>query len=215
MARYAISWGFKPLIFMIFALVLTALAPMSQARAEIATLEEAMSLKVLGDPAAPVEMNEYASLTCSHCANFHNDVLPQIKRDYIDTGKVKLVYRDFPLDDLALAASMLARCSGNDNFFPMIGTLFKSQENWARAENPLQALNGISRMIGGMSEDDVQACLKQNDLFWFLSDGRTTAGERLGIKSTPSFVINGTMVPGALPYEDFKDIFEKALASKR
>lgn len=212
MTKYAISWGFKPLIFMIFALML---APFSQASAEIASLEEAMSIKVLGDPAAPVEIHEYASLTCSHCANFHNNVLPQIKRDYIDTGKARLVYHDFPLDDLALVASMLARCSGNDRYFGMLTTLFKSQQNWARAENPLKALGGISRMAGGLSETDVQKCIAQDDLLWFLSDGRTAASEKLGIKSTPTFLVNGMLIPGGLPYEDFKGVIEKALASKR
>lgn len=211
MTTYAISRGVKPLFFLIFTLLLSA---GTEARAEIATLEEAISEKVLGQANAPVTIHEYASLTCSHCANFHNNVLPLVKRDYIDTGLAKIVYHDFPLDDLALAASMLARCAGNDKYFPMVETLYKTQDSWARAKNPMQSLTGISRMIGSMDETDVQACLNNNDLFWSLSEGRKRDGETMGINSTPTFFIEGTRVPGVLPYEDFKDVIEKALASK-
>lgn len=192
------------------ALAFVLVAP-DQGRAEVATLSEATSEKVLGSADAKIEMHEYASLTCSHCANFHNNAMPEIKKNFIDTGKVRLIYHDFPLDDLALAASMLARCSGNDNFFPMLNTLYKSQSSWARAENPLASLTGISRMIGGMNETDVKTCLDNNDLYWDIAGKRTEAGEKLGIKSTPTFFINGRKIEGALAYEDFRDILNKML----
>ncbi|HEC14544.1 MAG TPA: DsbA family protein, partial [Rhodospirillales bacterium] len=92
-----------------------------------APLEDALSEKVMGNPNAPVTIIEYASLSCSHCKAFHRDSLPKIKKEYIDTGKVKLIYRDFPLGSLALAGSMLARCAGTLKFFGMVDALFKAQ----------------------------------------------------------------------------------------
>lgn len=196
------------LLLLVFMLFLTV---PGNGFAGIADTAEALSEKTMGSTDAKVVIHEYASLTCSHCANFHNNVLPEIKKNYVDTGKVRLVYHDFPLDDLALAASMLARCAGNERFFPMVGTLFKSQREWARSKNPLQALTGISRMIGGMDEDDVKACLENDDLYWAISEGRTNAGKNLGVNSTPTFFIDGEKINGALGYEDFSDILNKLI----
>ena len=198
----------RHLLLLVFTLLL---AMPGKGFAGVADTAEALSEKILGSPDAMVEIHEYASLTCSHCANFHNNVLPEIKKNYIDTGKVRIVYHDFPLDDLALAASMLARCAGNDRFFPMVGTLFRSQQEWARAENPLQALTGISRMIGGMDENDVKACLENNDLYWAIAEGRTNASKNLGINSTPTFFIDGKKIDGGLSYNDFSDILNLLL----
>ncbi|MCK5546083.1 MAG: DsbA family protein [Rhodospirillaceae bacterium] len=196
------------LFLLIFVLML---AVPEQSDAGIADLSEAISEKVLGNADAKVEIHEYASLSCSHCADFHVNVLPDIKKNYIDTGKVRLIYHDFPLGDLALAASMLSRCAGNDRFFPMIGTLFKSQEQWAHSKNPLASLTGISRMIGGMDENDVSACLDSNDLYLDISGKLTKYSENLGINSTPTFFINGKKIEGVLSYEDFSDILDKAI----
>ncbi len=203
-----IKGQYKCLFLLVFALLL---AVPERGSAGVADLDEAISEKVLGAPDAKVEIHEYASLTCSHCANFHNNTFPGIKKNYIDSGKVRLIYHDYPLDDLALAASMLARCAGNDRFFSMIGTLYRSQKDWSRAENPLQALAGISRMIGGMSEADVSACIENNDLYWDIANKRTQASEKLGIKSTPTFFVDGKKIEGALSYEDFSDVLNKAL----
>ncbi|MDH5772781.1 MAG: DsbA family protein, partial [Rhodospirillaceae bacterium] len=106
----------KHLLLLVFVLLL---AMPGKSFAGVADTAEALSEKTIGSPDAKVVIHEYASLTCSHCANFHTNVLPEIKKNYVDTGKVRIVYHDFPLDDLALAASMLARCAGNDKFFPM------------------------------------------------------------------------------------------------
>ena len=201
----------KRLFLLVFALIL---AVPGVANADVAGLDEAISEKVMGSPDAKVEIHEYASLTCSHCADFHINVLSDIKKNYVDTGKVRLIYHDFPLDDLALAASMLARCAGNERFFSMIGTLYKTQKNWARSENPLQSLTGISRMIGGMNEGDVSSCLDNNDLYWDISGKRNEYGEKLGINSTPTFFVDGKKIDGALSYEDFSDILENALKIK-
>src|SRR6185312_15839778 len=100
---------------------------------------------VLGKADAPITITEYASLTCPHCAEFDRDTLPKIKKNWIDTGKAKLVYRDFPLDQLALRAAMLARCAPPDRYFAFINTLFQSQDTWARSSDPEQALERIGR----------------------------------------------------------------------
>ena len=199
------------LFLLVFALML---AIPGIGNAGVVGLDEAISKKVEGSVDAKVEIHEYASLTCSHCANFHLNVLPDIKKNYIDTGKVRLIYHDFPLDDLALAASMLARCAGNERFFSMIGTLYKTQTSWARSENPLKSLTGISRMIGGMDENDVRSCLDNNDLYWDVSSKREEYGEKLGINSTPTFFVDGKKIDGVLGYEDFSDVLENALKTK-
>src|SRR5690606_32503464 len=115
--------------FLAAILVLAA----SAARADIAPIDDALAEKVMGDPNAPVTLTEFASLTCPHCANFNQNYLPAIEKELIETGKVKLVYVDFPLDGLALAGSMLARCAGSDRYFGFLKVLFRSQDTWARA----------------------------------------------------------------------------------
>jgi len=173
-----------------------------------------MAEKSIGSPSAPVTMIEYSSLTCSHCAAFHTSTLPSIKKDYIDTGKVRMVFWDFPLGNLAMAATMIARCSGQDNYVAMRNALFLSQETWARSDAPFDAIAGIAR-LSGMSVDDLENCLDDRELLKALEAKAKDASENLGVKSTPTFFIEGTMVPGNLPYEDFKDLLDKALAKKQ
>jgi len=179
-----------------------------------ASLREAMAEKSIGRPDAPVTMIEYSSLTCSHCAAFHTDTLPSIKKDYIDTGKVRMVFWDFPLGNLAMAATMIARCSGQDNYVPMIDALFLSQKTWARSEAPFDAIAGIAR-LSGMSVADLENCLDDRDLLKALEAKARDASDNLGVQSTPTFFIEGLKVPGNLPYEDFQDLLDKALAKKQ
>ena len=186
----------------------------TSASAGKASLSEAMAEKSIGSPSAPVTMIEYSSLTCSHCAAFHTSTLPSIKKDYIDTGKVRMVFWDFPLGNLAMAATMIARCSGQDNYVAMRTALFLSQETWARSDAPFDAIAGIAR-LSGMSVDDLENCLDDRELLKALEAKAKDASENLGVESTPTFFIEGTMVPGNLPYEDFKDLLDKALAKKQ
>ncbi|MBC8270321.1 MAG: DsbA family protein [Rhodospirillaceae bacterium] len=182
--------------------------------AENAPLAEAMAEKSIGRADAPVTMIEYSSLTCPHCAAFHKDALPSIKRDFIDTGKVRIVFWDFPLGNLAMAAAMVARCSGQKNYIPMIDAFFQSQETWARSDTPFDAIAGIAR-LSGMTVDDLDNCLDDQALLNALSDKKNEAANILGVESTPTFFIEGVKIPGNLPYEDFKDILNKALAKKQ
>jgi protein-disulfide isomerase len=178
--------------------------------AEIAPLEEAMAEMALGKSDAPVTMIEYSSLGCPHCAAFHRDTLPRIKTEYIDTGKLRLVYRDFPLGTPALAASMIARCAGRGRFFGFIEIIFRSQAQWSRSNNPLDALSKVAR-FGGMSEADVGACLKTQALLDHIRRVAANAQEKQKVVSTPTFVIGGQTITGAQSFENFKKVIDKAL----
>ena len=177
------------------------------------SLSEAMAEKSIGSPDAPITMTEYSSLTCSHCAAFHIDTLPRIKEKYIDTGKVRMVFWDFPIGNLALAATMIARCSGHDNYIPMTSALFLSQKTWAQSDAPFDAIAGIAR-LSGMSVEDIENCLDDNALLKAIEAKAKEAESLLGVKSTPTFFIDNKIVPGNLPYEDFKDLLDKTLAQK-
>ncbi len=176
-------------------------------------VKEMMADKAIGSADAPVTMIEYSSLTCPHCANFHTDILPSIKKDFVDTGKVRVVFKDFPFGNLAMAATMIARCSGR-NYVPMIEALFQSQATWSHSDTPFDAISGIAR-LSGMSIDDVENCLDNEPLLRALQVVAKDASENLGVESTPTFFIEGVKVPGNLPYGDFKDLLNKALAKKQ
>ena len=150
--------------------------------------------RVLGKADAPVVMIEYASATCPHCAEFHVDVLPEIKKKYVDTGKVKLIFREFPLDDRAMAVFMLARCLPEDEYFQTVDSLFRQQKEWT-GSNPKAPLLKIMQ-DAGMTEAEFDACLKRRDLAQDIFDTRKTASEQFGVKGTPTFFINGTLIDG-------------------
>lgn len=166
--------------------------------------------QVLGDPNAKVTIIEYASLTCGHCAEFHTTVLPKLKAAYIDTGKVRLVFRDFPLDEMALRASALAHCSGPERYFPMLEVLFTSQMTWARSNDPLAALTRLAK-LGGMSDSQVEACYANKALTDRILAARLEAVQQYKIESTPSFVINGSKHSGGYKFEDFQRVIDALL----
>src|SRR4051794_20985816 len=152
--------------------------------------------RVLGKADAPVTIIEYASLTCPHCAAFEKDILPRIKSEWIDTGKAKLVFRDFPLDGSALKAAIVARCAPPERFYGFIGVLFAQQGSWGLAQDPVPGISRIAK-LGGMGEDQVQACLKNDALQNKVLAGRLAAEQQYQVESTPTFFINGKKVVGA------------------
>jgi protein-disulfide isomerase len=160
---------------------------------------------IIGKADAPVTMIEYASLTCPHCAHFHNDILPAIKKEFIETGKVRMIYRDYPLDQLALTGSILARCAGPDRYFPFISVLFDQQKNWARASNPLTALARLAR-LGGMSQAEFEACLKNKEVADSVLQQRLDGQKSFQIGSTPTIIINGQKFSGALSVDQFRAV---------
>jgi len=178
--------------------------------AEIASFDEASGEMVMGDKEAPITIIEYSSLTCSHCASFHRETLPKIKESYIDTGKAKLVYRDYPFGAMALAAAMVARCAGPAKYFGMIEILFRGQDKWTRSQNPLVEIKRVAR-FGGISAADVDACLDNEPLMKSIQQGKAAAIKEFNVKSTPTFFIGGNRVEGAQPFGEFEAAIEKAL----
>ncbi|MSP42165.1 MAG: DsbA family protein [Alphaproteobacteria bacterium] len=162
---------------------------------------------VIGKADAPVTIIEYASMTCAHCANFHTKVFPLIKEKYIDTGKVKLAFREFPLDWVALRASMLARCGGRAKVTPFIDILFTQQMDWAASEDPIGALNRIAK-LGGMSQTAFDACLADETLMKQLVQSRQDGMEKHNVQGTPSFIIDGKTHDGDMNIEDFDKLLE-------
>jgi protein-disulfide isomerase len=166
--------------------------------------------RVLGKADAPVTVIEYASFTSPHCAHFATDVLPAVKASLIDTGKAKLVFRDYPLDALALRAAMLVRCAGNDRAFGMIDLLFERQMQWATAKDGNAALLAIAKQAG-LSESDFNACMANQDVQNAVVQSRVGAEQTYKIQSTPSFVINGRLAVGAPTAEQFTDMVNSLL----
>ncbi len=158
----------------------------------------------LGPKDAAVTIVEYASMTCPHCAAFTEQVFPKIKEAYIDTNKIRFVFREFPLDIKAAAGSMLARCIAKDDpqkYFAAIHTLFKQQETWVMGKTSEQlALIGKQ---AGLSEADVDKCLKDQALLDKIAADQKFANEKLGVNSTPTFFINGEMIKGETSFEEF------------
>ena len=171
---------------------------------------------VMGDPDAPVTIVEYASLTCPHCATFHNEVLPELKAEYIDTGKVKLVFRDFPFDRFALTASMLARCTGPERYFPFLGVLFKQQQNWIGSGQPEEVLTNLKKLAGlaGMDDAAVTACLNNEALQEYIVNLRLTGNQEFGVESTPTLLINNEAYPGVRRSEERRGIIDPLLPAE-
>src|SRR5215475_6861258 len=162
---------------------------------------------VLGDPKAPVTLIEYASFTCPHCAHFATQILPVLKKKWIDSGKVKLIYRDFPLDQTAVKAAQLAECAGKDRYFAVVDMIFATQGTWAAASDPIAELAKALR-IAGMGDSEVKACLANDQVAnAVIADYR--GGETLGVNSTPTLFINGQQYRGTRTVEDLDQTFGK------
>ncbi len=154
----------------------------------------------LGVETAPVTVIEYASASCPHCAAFANDVLPTIQKDYIDTGKVRLIFREFPHNDAAMGAFMVARCAPKDKYFPLMDIYFKTQEQWV--PKPLEGLKAIA-LQAGFTEQTFMACLNNQEVAKNIFEVRQKA-ESFGVQGIPSFFINGERYEGEVTLEAFK-----------
>ncbi len=163
----------------------------------------------LGQEDAPVTIVEYASMTCGHCGNFHNNTLPTIKERYIDTGKARLALREFPFDPRAEAGAMLARCA-DSRFFAMADVLFKQQQSWVPVDNARAALLQIAR-LAGFSQESFEACLTDQDLLANVRAVRARGASEFGVEATPTFFINGNKYAGALSVDEMSAIIESHL----
>jgi protein-disulfide isomerase len=184
-------------------------APAPTPTTPLPKLDDMLAEKVMGDPAAPVTMIEYSSLTCSHCGDFNVITLPLLKATYIDTSRMKLVYRDFPLDNGAMSASMVARCSG-DRFFTVIGRLYEQQNTWSLSADVTAGLKKVVAPLG-MTSDDVDACLADGDLRNGILGIRNAGAQQFGVNATPTFIVNGRVIVGALSYAEFDAVIKAAL----
>jgi protein-disulfide isomerase len=164
----------------------------------------------LGPADAKVTIIEYASMTCSHCAHFHETTWPELKKRYIDTGKIRFILREFPLDPLATAGFMLARCDGNDKFFPITDMLFEQQKNWAFVDKPLDALRAMLKQAG-FSQEKFDACLKDQKLYDAVNSVKNRAMEQFNVDATPTFFINGQRHPGSLTIDEIEKVIKPLL----
>lgn len=149
----------------------------------------------MGKADAPVTVVEYASMTCGHCAHFHETVFPHLKEKYIDTGKVYFIYREFPLDALAAAVSMLSRCAPGDRYFEMTSLFYGKQKDWIRATDPVEALFALAKQ-SGFTRDTFKACLTDQKLLDGITANRKRGSEVFEIDGTPTFFVNGRKIVG-------------------
>lgn len=165
---------------------------------------------IIGKKDAPVTIVEYASMTCPHCARFHNVVLPVIKKDYIDKGLVSLVFRDFPLNNMALTASVIARCAGRERYFAFVGVMFAQLDKWGRESDPVAGLSRIA-LLGGMSQTEFNACMKNEDIAKKVLEQRLVGSKKYGVQSTPSLIVNGDFYAGGLSVDQLRAIIDAKL----
>ena len=166
----------------------------------------------LGPKDAKVTIIEYASMTCSHCAAFHRTTWPALKERYIDTGKVRFTLREFPLDPLATAAFMLARCDGDAKYYPITDLLFDQQQAWAFQQKPVDALEQMLRQAG-ISKERFEACLKDQKLYDGVNATKQRGLDTFKVDSTPTFFINGERYKGEMTIDGMEKVIKPILGA--
>ncbi|MEO4043622.1 DsbA family protein [Hoeflea sp. CAU 1731] len=169
-----------------------------------------MEEKYLGDADAPVKIVEYMSMTCPHCAAFHNNTFKPIVEKYADSGKIQFIVREFPFDPRATAAIMLARCAPDDKFFPMVEVLMQQQQNWARAQDARTALLNIAK-LAGFTQETFEACLTNQQLVDDVNTVKNKAVQEFGVTSTPTFLINGNRYSGNMSVDQMSALIDSML----
>ena len=187
----------------LFALLLIFGAPLAGARAEVS------DEKVLGDPGASVTIIEFASLSCPHCAEFHKTRFDWLKENYIDTGKVRFIFRDFPLNRPALLGSMVAHCADPSKYFAYLSLLFKNQEKWAFSQPVEEQLVKLAR-VSGMGQEKLLNCLQDEALAEKIIQSRLESQNTYNIESTPSFLVGDQLIVGGPSEERLRELIEGA-----
>ncbi|MFN4164995.1 MAG: DsbA family protein [Ferrovibrio sp.] len=190
-------------ILTLVVILLAGLGAEARAQAATAGADPRLQDMVIGKADAKVTIIEYASLTCPHCATFHAEVLPALKTEYLDTGKARLIYRDFPLDNLAFAGAILARCGGPEKYFTFLNVLFAQQRQWATASDPKAALTQIAR-LGGVSAEQFDKCLADKALGDYILNARLEGNQKFNVNSTPTLIINGKTESGVPSLDDLR-----------
>ena len=180
--------------FMIFACFHTSI------NARVVDTIEALESKSFGDENAKVKIVEFASLTCGHCAKFHNEVMPILKEKYIEKGLIHFTYKDFPLDKFALKASMIARCAGNEKFFKFLDVFYKKQKDWTRTKDPFKSLLKIAK-FGGLKDEELKVCIGNKSIEDGILKQRLNSSKKYDIKATPTLYLNGEKYNGDLTIE--------------
>lgn len=192
------------------ALALSGMLVLASVPAHATTVSFDDPAYLVGSPDAPITIVEYSSYTCNHCAAFHKEVFPRLKKEWIDTGKVKLISRDFPLDQVALGISMLTYCAPKDKYPVLKEAFFMRQNQWIQSKNLRLDLFTIAREIGGLSEPESAKCLTDQDLAKQLQDRQRDSVDELDINATPTFTVNGQIIRGAPSYDELVKIIRSA-----
>lgn len=203
----------KPMFFAGLLAMALAAAPLATPVAAETAAPAAVPDMAMGPADAKVTVVEYASYTCPHCAHFDADVMPQIKANYVDTGKIRFVYREVYFDKYGLWAAMMARCGGEMRYFPIQDMLYQTQAEWLKSGNDAGIADAL-RKIGlkaGIDKDKLDACMNDSKMAQDLVAAYQTNAAADGIDSTPSFVINGEKFSN-MSYEDFAKILDAKLA---
>ena len=167
---------------------------------------------VLGEPDAPVTIIEYASLSCNHCADFHNTVFPALKEQYINTGKVRFIFRDFPFNAPALRGAMLAHCAGSQRYYTFLKVLFRTQDKWAFNKEFMKNLQTVAE-LGGMGGDAFTKCMADTDLETRIITTKKEGFENFEVKATPTFLINGKKITGSRSIEELATIIDPLVST--
>lgn len=198
-----------------------AAAVPAEAEADVPVLPDvvvtlALGERSMGDINAPVSVIEYASMTCSHCAHFHNTILAELKKQYIDTGKIRLTMRDFPLDNMALKAAMMARCAPKENYFNLVEVIFANQQRWLASDDQLGALKKLGR-LAGLTDEAFDSCMKNKDIETELLKRMQEGQSQWDIKSTPTFIFNSGQVQfsGAEDFAKFQKTIDAILLKEQ
>ena len=189
--------------YIIFIIGLFLILNYKGSLAKVVDTLEALEIKSMGEINAPLKMIEFASLTCGHCARFHIEVMPEIKKNYIDTGKILYTYKDFPLDKFALKASMISRCSGSKNFFNFLDIFYKKQKDWTRTQDPFKSLLKIAK-FGGLKDEELKVCIGNKSIEDGLLKDRLKSSKVYDITATPTIYFNGEKYKGDLTLEALK-----------
>ena len=203
----------KKLTYLFFWIILNVFFSKLVLANETSALEIAEDDFFIGDENAPITIIEYASMSCSHCASFHNNTLPDIKKEYIDTGKVRMVFRDYPFNYPALLGSMMMRCIERDVRYDYMNALYKLQNTWVN-KDPKISKKELYKIMqsGGMTKDKFDECYSNLDNENLILEGVISAQKDFNIKSTPSFIVNGNLVEGNKNIKEFRQIIDKILS---